>query len=1170
LRDQNDSHPEFFSNLLEIAKKRSNRMSKISSAIIRIFVLAGLLMGLAGLVVAQESGGDLEQGFKQPPNSAQPRVWWHWINGNVTKAGITADLLWMKRVGIAGMQMFDGSIGVPQFVEKRLVWMTPEWKEAFRHAGAEADRLGLEMSMAASGGWSETAGPWVKPDEAMKKVVWSETQVQGPRKFTGTLPNPPSVNGSFQNIPAPPVFSIPEDTSLPGAKPAQKTPPPPPDPTFYADIAVIAYRLPGSEVRMADLHPKVTSSAGPLDLAALLDGDVSKTVALPVPSDGKPVWVQFEFAQPFRTNAFTIAVEAAGILATGVPEGKVQISQDGANFTTLINLSGPVAQHSDFPVRTYSYPETTAKFYRVVLPPPRPSPLAAWFSMPSTRSISLAEIEFHSTPRVNHWQEKAAFGNMLEFESAATPTVPAREVVARRDIIDLSAKMRKDGTLDWNVPAGKWVIVRMGYSLTGRKNHPATAEATGFEVDKLSRKHVEAYVQNYAVQVSDAVGPYFGKSFRYFLMDSWEAGTENWTDDMASEFRKRRGYDPTPYLPVLTGRIVESADVSDRFLWDFRRTIADLLAENHYGAAAEYFNQRGIGLYAEAMGTGNPTTGDGLENKGRVNIPMGEFWTTLPGQKPNPGYAADVREAASGAHIYGKKFVAAESFTSDPFIPAWGQSPFYLKPIGDRYLALGINRIVFHTSDHQPFVDDQHKPGITLWMFGQHYTRNNTWAEQAVVWNTYLARCSYLLQQGLFVGDLAYYYGGGAPVTVPFWKEVRPAAPAGYNYDYLNTEVLLTRVSVKDGRLVLPDGMSYRVLVLPEYVDQVTVPVLRKIRDLVAAGATLIAPRPTKSPSLTDYPASDTEVRSIADEVWGSIDGKNVTEHAYGQGKMYWGKPVQAVLAAQKTAPDFEYKRPKPDSELVWIHRQAGDADIYFVANQKERAEDVETSYRVEGKEAELWHPDTGVIEPAEYKIENGRTIMPLHLDPDGSVFVVFRHKAAAPSRTLPHPVSTELTTIQGPWQVNFPPNWGAPEQIKLDNLISWTNYPEEGVKYFSGTGTYAKDFDAPQEWFRPGARLMLDLGKVKEIAEVSVNGKSRGILWKPPFQVDVTGVLQPGTNHLEIKITNLWPNRMIGDLQPSAEKTYTFTDYRPYKKDSRLLESGLLGPVTLSTMTTE
>jgi hypothetical protein len=1144
--------------------------------------LACALVGHAASTGAQapaSSADDpLARGFQSPPDSAKPRAWWHWMNGNITKEGITADLEWMKRVGIGGMQMFDGNLGTPVFVDKRLVWMTPGWKDAFRHAAAEADRLGLEMAMAASGGWSETGGPWVKPEGAMKKVVWSETRVEGLKNFTGKLASPPSVNGTFQDMPTPPPFDFPPSPLPRGAKPEPKLKPAPPDPTFYADSAVLAYRLPEGEERMADRHPKVTASGGTIDAATLLDGDLNKQAAVSLPEGGGRAWVQFEFAEPYVTHAFTIATGASGSPFGGesIPQGELQASVDGTRFVTLVTLPGPGHPFAGFPVRTYSFPETTARFYRVVLEPPAPGPIQQMMGLPAPREVKLAELELHSTPRVDRWEGKAAFQNMSDSGSLPTPPVKAALAIPRQDVIDLTSRMGKDGSLSWDVPAGRWVILRLGYSLTGQKNAPASREATGYEVDKLSAKHVRSYMEGYLGPIAEALGPYFGKSFRYLLMDSWEAGLENWTDDMVSEFQKRRGYDPTPYLPVLTGRVVDSADASDRFLWDFRRTIADLLAENHYGLATEMLHERKLGLYAEAMGAALPTTGDALQDKGRVDIPMGEFWVQPPGQAHSREHPTDVREAASGAHIYGKTYVAVEAFTTGPPMSGW-QPPSYLKSFADYYFAQGMNRIVFHTSDHQPFVDDKHKPGITLAIFGQHYTRNNTWAEPAVAWNTYLARCSYLLQQGLFVGDLAYYYGEGAPATIPFWKRVRPEPPAGYNHDYVNTEVLLTRMAVKDGRVVLPDGMSYRVLVLPEDVDRLTPPALRRIRDLVAEGATVVAPRPKKSPSLTGYPAADDEVRAIANEVWGAIDGRSITEHAYGRGKVYWGLPLEEVLAQQKTGPDFLYSRPGIDTTLAWIHRRLPDAEIYFVANQKDRPEDLLTSFRVEGKEAELWHPATGEIEPGAYSTANGRTTVPLHLDAYGSVFVVFRHAAGAPSRTVPTPTSTTLATVAGPWNVSFPPNWGAPPQITLERLTSWTDSAEAGVKYFSGTATYRKDIQVPAAWLRPEAKLMLNLGDVKELAEVSVNGKPVGILWTPPFRADVTGALQAGVNRLEIKVTNLWTNRMIGDQELPPEKRYTFSTYDPYDKTSpfgrrtgpnQLLGSGLLGPVTLSSLT--
>ena len=785
---------------------------------------------------------------------------------------------------------------------------------------------------------------------------------------------------------------------------------------------MIAYRLPEGEVLMADLHPQAMSSSGNIDLATLVDGDLNKTVALPYPEDGKPAWIQFEFAQPFRARAFSIALYGGGGPGGAFPSGEVQASKNGTNFSTLVTLPGPA--HRAAPLRTFSLPETSARFYRVLLVPPHP-PARREGNIPSRRlptppqEFRIAAMEFHSGAHVHRWEEKAGFGTMFEYESAPTPAVPTAAAISKASVLDLTSRMAKDGSLDWDVPEGKWVILRLGHSLTGETIHPAPPDETGYEVDKLSRKHVESYLHGYIDPLAETLGPEFGKTFKYFLMDSWEAGLQNWTDDMLKEFRAHRGYDPIPYLPVLTGRVVESAEVSDRFLWDLRRTIADLVAENHYGVVAEFLHQRGLQVFAEAAGVGFPTIQDALQNKGKVDIPMGEFWTVAKPGVHRPEFHADIREAASAVHIYGKNIVGAESFTAaltDDFGP-----PSKLKELADYNLALGVNCFSIASSVHQPFVEG-HKPGFTLSIYGQHFTRNITYAEQAGPWMAYLARNSYMLRQGMFVGDLAYYYGEGAPVAVPYWENVKPEPPEGYAYDYVNAEVLLTRMSVENGRLVLPDGMSYRVLVLPDTLNRHTPPVLRKIRDLVVAGATIVGPKPTTSPSLTNYPSVDEEIRALASQVWGDCDGRTITEHACGKGKVYWGRPLPEVMEALATPPDFEYTRPGIDTMLMYIHRHSADADIYFVANRRDRVEDVEVCFRVEGKAAELWHPDTGEIEAAEYRIENGRTTVPLRLDPWGSVLVVFRNPAAAPPRTLPHPVHTVLTTVEGPWDVNSPP----------------------------------------------------------------------------------------------------------------------------------------------------
>ncbi|MGA9719303.1 MAG: glycosyl hydrolase, partial [Acidobacteriaceae bacterium] len=880
-------------------------MKRTAAALLALFAVSPLSFSPAD-AQSQPSAGPTQSGFENPPDSAKPRAWWHWLSGNVTQPGITADLEWMKRVNIAGFQMFDGDLGSPLFVDKPLIWMQPDWKAAWHHAAAEADRLHLEMSMAASGGWSETAGPWVKPEQGMKKYVWSETEVDGPKAFAAVLPAPPRNLGKFQDMAAPPPLHFPAATDLPGAKPQPPQPPRPPVDPYYADVAVVAYRTPEDEQRVADLHPTITSSGGAIDGEKLMDGKYSTAVAVAVPEGDKTGWVQFAFQQPFRARAVTIGfTPAAAFSGGGLLKGEVQSSDDGNSWKTLTTLPGPPEAASvPFPIRTLTFPETTAKYFRVVAEPVRPNPMLASLGIaPPPRELHFTEIEFASSPRVAYWEDKASFGLSAESVTDATPDAPAADAIKTSDVIDLTSKMRPDGTLDWQVPAGKWTILRLGYSLTGEVNHPATPAATGLEVDKLSRKDVESYVEQYTKMISNVAGPYFGKSFQYFLMDSWEAGQENWTEQMMAEFRKRRGYDMTPYLPVLTGRVVGSAAASDAFLWDFRRTIADMLAENHYAVAAAYFKQHGIGLYAEAMGTDLPTTGDGLLNKGQVTIPMGEFWTPLPGQPDSPQHNADVREAASASHIYGKPLTATESFTTMPIVTPWGQSPFYLKPLADENFARGVNRIVFHTSDQQPFTDDAHKPGMTLGPFGQDYTRNITWAEQAKVWNTYLARCSYLLQQGRYVADVAYFYGEGAPATVPFWKPLSPALPTHYASDFINADVLLHHAGVRDGRLTLDSGMSYKVIAIQQDSRALTLPMLRKLRELVEGGVVLIAPKPEYSPSLSDGPDAANEVKTIADQMWGS--GDSAQGHAVGKGKVYSAGTIEDVLQAEGIRPDF-------------------------------------------------------------------------------------------------------------------------------------------------------------------------------------------------------------------------------------------------------------------------
>ena len=1120
-------------------------------AMVGIAAVILLVMATVGSMSGQD--GSLEEGFKTPPNSAKPRVWWHWMNGNITKEGIKLDLEWMNRVGIGGFQNFDASLGTPKLVDKRLVYMTPEWKDAFLFATKLADQLGLEEAVAGSPGWSESGGPWVKPSQGMKKVVWSEIRVEGGKPFSGVLPHPPAVTGPFQNLPIFDFLAL-----LSGQAPTAP-------PTFYADTAVIAYRAPESDVPLSSLQPKITSSSGNIDPAVLSDGDLVKTTALPKAPVGEEAWIQYEFAAPQKINAVTLVLNdpgsaAANMFGSAPSIAAIEASDDGQAFHKLIDIpNNGAAEH------TIAFPASTARFFRVTLTEKPPAglpemnfdvenPFGNFAATKPDPNFEISELVLHPDARISRFEEKAGFANMLSFDPFPTPPVAESDAIRKEDIVDLTEKMQPDGTLTWTPSGGNWVVMRFGYSLTGVTNHPASPEGTGLEVDKLSHEDVKQYMNTYLDNYKNAVGDLMGKrGLRFVISDSWEAGTANWTDDMIAEFTRRRGYDPRPWLPVLAGRVVESSQASEGFLWDFRETLGDMLAEYHYDQITEILHQRGMGHYGESHEEGRAFIGDGMEVKRSNDVPMSAMWTQKPGvNKDLPGYNADIRESASVAHIYGQNLVAAESMTASS--GAWAWSPATLKPTADKEMSMGLNRFVIHTSVHQPLLDKT--PGLSLGPFGQWFTRNETWAEQAGPWVRYLARSCYLLQQGHFIGDIAYFYGEDSNLTALFGKQ-GPEVPEGYNFDYFNADALIHKLSFTGGELATESGMHYRVLALDPHSQHMSLPVLRKIRDLVQAGAVVAGVKPTETPSLSDDPK---EFQSIVDEVWGSGAG----EHNYGKGKVFGGQISADIMHAIQVAPDFEYTKPQADTQVLFVHRNLGDTDLYYVDSRQDHSEDLDATFRITGKEAELWHTDTGVIEPASFRIADGRTTVPLHLEPWGTVFVVFRKPTKATSRMLPTMADSSIATVEGPWDLSFQPERGAPAKITVDKLASWSESSDEGVKYFSGTGTYTKTIQAPADWFERGAHLSIDLGEVKNLAEVSLNGKPFGILWKPPYRADVTKLLKPGANKIEIKVISPWVNRIIGDRQPNVIRTYTFTSPKFYKADSKLVLSGLLGPVQI------
>jgi hypothetical protein len=1165
-------------------------------------------------------GGGMAENFAHPPDSARPWVYWFPLNGNLSSNGITADLEAMRRVGIGGVLYMETDQGVPK---GPAAFGGPLWRALVKHICSEAHRLGMEVNMNNDAGWCGSGGPWITPELSMQKVVWSETNVSGPLHFQGPLPHPRAVSN------------------------------------YYEDIAVFAFPTPAASYMIAGIRDK--SALG---------------------SDEVPL--------------------------------------------------------------------------------------------------------------------ESKFGD-----------APAGAVIARDRIVDLTRRLGADGRLDWDAPAGPWTILRMGHTTTGVKNHPAPEGGLGLESDKLSKQASEVAFAGLMDKVIGDSRKFSGrgKTLVSTHIDSWETGSQNWTPLFREEFRRLRHYDPLPWLPALTGRMAGSEEETERFLWDVRETVSDLLVRNYAGQFREMARRNGLRLSIEAY-FGAPA--DDMTYGGRADEPMGEFWSWSKYDA-----ASSCTEMASVAHTYGKRILGAEACTADDH-EKWQGYPGSVKDLCDWAFCEGVNRMVFHRYALQPWTDPDHAPGISMGPWGLHYERTQTWWEYSKPWHEYLARCQYMLRQGLFAADLCFLEAEQSPGD--FHSPVKHGHDRpGYGFDGCTPEVVLTRMKTEHGRLTLPDGMSYRMLVLPK-ARTMTPQLLEKIRELVADGATIVGAPPGKSPSLDGYPRCDEEVKRMAAEMWGT--GEEPTEttlRAYGKGRIIWGgpfrlgpeaaaeraselgpakwiwrnegnpaesapagtrhfrriftleknvewvrfettadhsfqwwingkrsgrgedfsrmytldltihlwKPGTNILAgtvtseggrpagmigllrikykdgreveigtdrdweaAQKTSDDWQTNAaatngwtpalelgavgmapwgcpglPRdtdttPDIEpcckllagmgvpadfsfeaadgtkcLRFIHRVAGSADIYFVANSSAKAEEAMCSFRVQGRRPELWRPDTGRIEAAAaYEARDGCIRVPIHFDPTGSVFVVFTKSGAfdpvvdlkrdgqeAPAwearceagrqwsieasragsyelrrasgrkmrgeaGALPEPLE-----ITGPWTVKFPPHWGAPEEATFDRLISWSQHPEAGIKYFSGTAVYTKTIVVPASLLEGSSRVYLDLGRVAVMAQVKVNGKDLGILWKAPYRVEVTGLLRPGDNALEVRVVNLWINRMIGDEQleedsdrkangtlkswpkwleeskPSPTGRYTFTTWRLWKKNDPLVESGLLGPVTVS-----
>ena len=1081
----------------------------------------------------------LEEDFASPPQDARLRAYWWWINGNATKEAVTRDLEEMKAKGFGGALICDAD-GSAQDGNERAphgpTFFSPEWRELYKHTLREADRLGLEMSLNIQSGWN-LGGPVVMPEDAPKKLVWTETRVTGGAAYSGTLAQPKGRDG------------------------------------FYRDLFVLACRdtSPKPNGPVVSLGASSAQAGHPVTLAADGQGDsfwVSEGVnPKDGPSAAKAQWIAAELAQPATVSQVTVL----GRPGYGPRECEVQIAADGKKFRTLKSFT---AKERGETLVTFEPAE--ARVVRLLIKgaydPKFPE---------APRNVQIAEFTFSG--QTFTWPDRAAGKRPLQNlaqKALLKPLVPFsapdsaplfQEVAAKageedlkaEEVVDLTDQMSPEGKLAWQAPAGEWAVLRFGYTLNDHCRVSTCSEGwEGYALDPFDdgafRRYWDAVVEPL---IADA-GPLAGKALKYLHTDSWEVEVANWTPTLREQFLQRRGYDLLPWLPVIAGKIVNSRNESDRFLHDFRRTMGDLAIDNHYRLFRDGAHAHGLLIHPESGGP-HAVPIDAQQCLGFNDAPMSEFWAWSWRHRMGDENRFFVKQPASAAHTNGRKLVLAEGFTT--IGPHWQETLWdNLKPAFDKACCEGLNLLVWHAFVCSP--REQGLPG-QQYFAGTHLNPNVTWWAYSEPFFAYINRCQALLQRGTPVADVLYYYGDHVPNFAQHKRTDPAKVQPGYDYDVISEEAVLARASVRDGRIVLPDGASYRVLVLPAR-DVISLPVLRKVAEWTAAGATVVGPvQPTQASGLKDAAEADAEVRSLAGELWASD-------------KVVSGQGAREVLREKGLGPDVDFDVPAELwGSFDFIHRRDGEAEIYFLANRSTNAVAARCSFRVAGKVPELWDPVSGARRAAAvYGERDGRVSLPLDFAPCGSWFVVFRNKGSAVGEVHGSSVGKgeekTLLTVDGSWDVAFDPKWLGPEvggqrsevsSFAFKTLQDWTQRPEPGIKYYSGTAVYRKTINIPSPDFRSPTSLLLDLGQVRELAEVRVNGQPCGVVWAPPFRADITKAAKAGANELEIRVINFWFNRVFGDQSlPSAQRLTRTNIKKLQNPGTPLMPSGLLGPVSV------
>lgn len=1087
-----------------------------------MFTLAVILM-MANFSCIRTDPGDpvtsvmLEEGFITPPDSVKPWVYWYWISDNNAWDGITKDLEAMADVGIG--EALIGNIGNDGMSYGQPSTLSDEWWELIVHAVREGKRLGVDIGFFNSPGWSQSGGPWIESKESMRFLESSELKIEGGKTIVQYLPPP---EGEFQ------------------------------------DVKLLAFPLPkDDDLTLASLNPKITSYPDLGNHKLIADGDTGTICFFTKAGNSKEIIIDFETENPFTARTMIIYPSAIPFAA----DVELQAAE-GGNFRSITkfrydrsNRALNVGPMPSGPV-SISLPEVTSAGFRIVM---NNFNLSNYLTNRANAAADagLAEITISASPRIESYVEKQ-LGKMCQTPfpmwdhylwQTRAETGTKEMKINPEQVLEISGRLSGD-TLKWDAPPGEWLVMRFYAVPTGTMNAAAAPHAMGREVDKMNRDHLRKHFNSYVGELLRRIPAEDRSALKHVVLDSYEQGSQNWTDGMIGDFMVKFGYDPVPWLPVLSGRIVGSADQSDRFLWDLRRFVADRIAYDYVGGFRELCREEGLRIWLENYGHwGFPS--EFLMYGGQSHCIAGEFW--------NEGDLGNIecRAASSAAHIYGKRSVSAESYTSSGL--AYQRYPAMLKKRGDWSYTEGINQVILCLYIHQPYEDMT--PGINAW-FGTEFNRKNTWFEQSENWIAYQRRCMFMLRRGLPVNDVCYFIGE----DVPKMTGARiPELPPGYSYDYINAEVIMNRLSVKDGKLVLPDGMSYEMMVLPP-LDNMRPELLRKIKELVSMGASVYGPPPERSPGLQNYPEADKEVKSLALELWGSADSGIEVRKKTGRGNVFNGMEPGKVLEETGIIPDLAIS---PDLPILWIHRKLNDTEIYFLTNQSDKSLEFDATFRVKDLKPELWDAINGMIRdlPA-FRVNERTTSVPLKLEAFGSAFIVFRKKGDPVSDKIESnfPEPELLVTIDTPWEVSFDVTKGGPDEtVRMKAPQDWSKSTDERIKYYSGTAVYKNSFkiDKPD----PDESVFLNLEKAGVMAEVIINGKPAGGVWTPPWSVDITQLVLGGANEVEIHVVNNWVNRLIGDSRLPERERITRINVNEIRPDDPLQPSGLLGKITVTAV---